>query len=423
MKLNRRHFIGIGAAAGLGSLLIFKNLDQILKLNPSLDERLDGFKRFAGRDSYFHPDLKVSSFSIKGEIMNDGIPVPAMHDGMACFQKNGGFVLTRNHEIGEDAGISSEVPGMAYDSLCKGGVSVIELDEKFNVTNQYLALTGTATNCSGGATTWGTWLTCEETFSTPGQDANVGKRHGYVFEVDPRLGKLTRGEPLPALGRFMHEAVATGPTTGYLYMTEDRGDGCFYRFIPNVKENLKAGGRLQALSVDANMKGRWLDVLEPDPEKDTVRYTMKDLGATTFARGEGIVADATSIYFTASTGGSMGLGQIYKVLDSPGETTDVTKVYEATDKMYLQNPDQMTVNSWGDLILCEDPVDRDISRLRGLTPEGKLYTIAVSTDGELAGVCFSPDMKTIFVNQQKPGITYAIHGDWEKIRREGRNLL
>ncbi len=58
-------------------------------------------------------------------------------------------------------------------------------------------------------------------------------------------------EPLPikAMGRFRHEAVAIDPRTGIAYLTEDMGDGygLFYRYLPNDRTKLLAGGKLQAL--------------------------------------------------------------------------------------------------------------------------------------------------------------------------------
>jgi hypothetical protein len=51
------------------------------------------------------------------------------------------------------------------------------------------------------------------------------------------------------LCRFNHEAAAVDPSTGYVYLTEDRGDSLFYRFVPNQPNNLSAGGILYALKI------------------------------------------------------------------------------------------------------------------------------------------------------------------------------
>lgn len=50
-----------------------------------------------------------------------------------------------------------------------------------------------------------------------------------------------------------------------------------------------------------------------------------------------------------------------------------------------------------------------------ITPEGKLYTIArLNAETELAGACFSPDGRTLFVNAYSPGRTLAITGPWRR---------
>ncbi len=51
------------------------------------------------------------------------------------------------------------------------------------------------------------------------------------------------------MGRFNHEAVAVDPISGIVYLTEDMGDGCFYRYIPNTPGKLLNGGKLQALAI------------------------------------------------------------------------------------------------------------------------------------------------------------------------------
>jgi len=45
-----------------------------------------------------------------------------------------------------------------------------------------------------------------------------------------------------------------------------------------------------------------------------------------------------------------------------------------------------------------------------------MYVLAMNarSDSEFAGVTFSPDGGTLFVNLQKPGLTFAIKGPWHK---------
>ena len=61
-----------------------------------------------------------------------------------------------------------------------------------------------------------------------------------------------------------------------------------------------------------------------------------------------------------------------------------------------------------------------------VTPEGKVYTLGrnaqqmagakVRGTSELAGVCFSPDGSTLFVNIYSPGCTLAVTGPWRSFR-------
>ena len=97
----------------------------------------------------------------------------------------------------------------------------------------------------------------------------------------------------------------------------------------------------------------------------------------------------------------------------------LTLYLEPNNTQLLQYGDNLTVSPWGDVVICEDGVEDQY--LRGITPEGKIYTLARCAyhgNAELAGSCFAPNHQTLFVNIQRPGITLAIVGPWERLRAE-----
>jgi len=437
-SINRRDFISAtiktGAALSLGNTLLYLS-------GCSRSERpiLNLVKDPAGICD-LSQGFKYAVISKHGDTMYDGHIVPDYHDGMGCFKgPKGEIILVRNHEISTYFPFNPESPEpqYAYDPESSGGTTTVWLDDKLEVTRHYLSLTGTIRNCGGGATPWGTWISSEEAAN---EGWMMGKRHGYNFEVNP-LKPIQLAQPLKAMGRFNHEAVAVDPLSGIAYQTEDDISGCFYRFLPNELGHFERGGILQALKfVDEETNHttknplqlkkkypcEWVTIDEPDPEKNTVHMEAQEKGAAIFVRGEGIVAHADGIYFACTSGGAQEIGQFFKYTpnqntggDSGGGGEDegsIELVYEATAKGVMENPDNITINQWGDLIICEDN-SLDAQFLVGLTPEGKIYHIASNTRSEWAGACFSPDGNTLFANIQKdPGMTIAIQGPWESLR-------
>ena len=80
----------------------------------------------------------------------------------------------------------------------------------------------------------------------------------------------------------------------------------------------------------------------------------------------------------------------------------------------IENADNLTVSPSGDLFVNEDGVGKDgIVRVR---PDGSLERFAMvrASDSEMAGICFSPDGSTMFVNIQHQGLTAVIQGPWAK---------
>jgi secreted PhoX family phosphatase len=340
----------------------------------------------------------------------------------------------------------------AYDSginghLSPGGVRRIVYNLKTGkIERQHLALCGTVRNCSGGATPWGSWISCEESVVESGLQGQT-KSHGYCFEVSAKASGLQKAKPLAAMGRFYHEAVAVDADTGIVYLTEDRPDGLFYRFIPTQPGKLSAGGRLQALVLQAvnrsvstaNLGGfrmpvnqpqavRWIDVDTSESARDDLRYRGQRAGAARFMRGEGMVVEKDDrnrtrrVWIMCTTGGQKALGQIFYYVPSSheGEAQEsaspgkLVLFSEPNNPQLLRNGDNLALMPNGDLLVCED--HQGIQRLIGVTPGGKYYVLARNPRGasEFTGATFAPDGSTLFVNMQQQGATVAITGPWHQ---------
>lgn len=374
--------------------------------------------------------FEYMSYGWTNDPMTDGTATPNAHDGMGAFRYGDRVHIVRNHERGASAAFTDPV----YNPAAGGGTTTIVFDpDAGEFVESYGSLGGTIRNCAGGPTPWGTWLTCEETFSVVD-----GHRHGYVFEV----ASEGKGSPVPykAMGRFNHEAAAIDPVTGYVYETEDRGDAAMYRFLPSVPGDLAKGGLLQAMVIgqptyDTRRDGEkaygkvsWIDIDEPDPATDTVRYQAQARGAAIFGRLEGAWYGNGRIYVITTDGGPAGQGQVFEL--DPA-TDELRVLFASPSEEVLNAPDNMCVSPRGGLVLCEDGGGTEY--VHGLTTEGEIFPFAannvdlrggtagkrvVPTDyrgSEWAGSVFEPrNGNWLFVNVQSPGITLAITGPWRQ---------
>ena len=410
------------------------------------------------------------AFSIIGGTLADGNAVPVNHDGMAAFahpMKPGVVRLIRNQEDRANPGQGSVGGPLAtrYDALAGGGNVTLDYDERrHRFLQDYISLNGTIVNCAGGiGFGFQSWLTCEET--TAGAPP-WGQPHGYVFVVPLNVepGGVQPAEPLKALGRFAHEAVAVDQRTGVVYLTEDAGSGVgsgFYRFLPASALNLAAGGTLQMLGLTGQLQAdlregqavgvrrpvQWFTIGDPDPASpgnSSATRTFNqgfEQGGATFNRLEGCWYERGQIFFVSTSGGDVkngdvnadgfqeGYGQVWRFLP---DSNELELIFESPGAAVLDSPDNLTVTPRGGLLFCEDdagsadgdthplaPGITDVNRLIGLTPGGEAFELAVNrlNDTELAGACFSPSGRTLFLNifgngSAGSGMTVAITGPW-----------
>jgi len=465
MTFSRRGFLGAGATSLAFAAFSARAQDEAVEAETYLNE-VEGYGALVP-DPKGLLDLpsgfRYQVISQAGETMSDGFLVPGKADGMGCFPVDAERVLlVRNHELSVSDihngafGLSERLADRVDRTKVwdfhngqrplPGGTTTQLYNLKTRQTErQHLSLAGTIVNCAGGVTPWGSWLTCEET--TLEQGLEVGKDHGWVFEVPSAHVGLIQPVALKGLGRFKHEAACIDPRTGVVYLTEDVADGLFYRFLPNDRRNLAAGGRLQALGLTEAPEGsdtrnqeektfpigatkavRWIDLDGVDNPYDDLRRRGHAQGAAVFCRGEGVFFGQGELYFACTAGGAAGSGQIFRYVPSPdegqaGEKDQPGKLQlfvESQNDRVLDYADNLVVAPWGHVIVCEDRYSDTLrNHLRGVTPQGKVYTLGRNVftgNSEFAGACFSPDGGTLFVNVQNPGITLAITGPWASVK-------
>lgn len=307
-------------------------------------------------------------------------------DGGATFPAaDGGWVYVSN----------SEVPFV-------GGASAIRFARDGTILDAYRILGGTNRNCAGGATPWGTWLSCEET------------PNGVVWECDPLGKRSDLPAARPALGHFAHEAAAVDPDAGHVYLTEDQPDGRLYRFTPDTYPVLDAG-RLEVAKVAPDGTVTWLPVPNAAPlllERPT-RHQVAD--STAFAGGEGAWF-ADGVLYVATSGDN----RVWAYDTGP---STIRVLYEPTSTSPLRGVDNVTGAPNGTLVVAEDGDDMQLVLLLPDGAASPLLQVVGHSGSEVTGPAFDPSTERLYFSSQRGGpagpglgITYEVRGPFHRVR-------
>lgn len=338
------------------------------------------------------------------------------------------------------------------------GLTPIPFSGTSEILGEKVAI-GTQSNCGGGETDWGTFLTCEENYAddwgeiryvAPGRSTKVdaskkmawgkvvaGKslHYGWVTEIHPETGVASK---LVKLGRFAHEgATFTRSKEGYpvVYMGDDAEDQFLYKFIADQKDSLDSGtlyvaniGKKAWIPLDFKTTPELRGVFESEAEMYVhTRHAASLVGATPLPRPEGIAIhpETQDVFVSLTNNTKKGnyFGFIAKLSedgqDAGADSFEFNVFAAGGPKSGFACPDNICFDSRGNLWMTSDIADKKIGNgvyasfannglfvfpTSGPNSGRALQVASAPNRAEFTGPRFSPDGQTLFLSVQHPGV-------------------
>ncbi len=327
--------------------------------------------------------------------------------------------LSVNHEGGNTSSAGVSMLDINYNNTSK----------LWQVTNSapidFLGIQGTARNCSGAVTPWGTIITAEE--SLPSGDANTDGYQdiGWLVEIDPVTRKImdydNNGTPdkIWKAGRMSHENAVVAADLKTLYEGNDENPGYVFKYVASAVRNL-SDGELFVLKLNGSLgsstSGTWIQVPNSTPtECNNVKNFAASVGATNFDSVEDVEIGTIDnmIYFTSKAS-----SRVYRFSDDGTTVSNFSVFVGNSSTQYAITHSGGTVNeSWGsgndnltfdqegNLYVIQDGSRNHIWMVRPChtqqSPKVELFAVTPA-GSEPTGMTFSPDNKFMFLSIQHP---------------------
>jgi hypothetical protein len=247
---------------------------------------------------------------------------------------------------------------------------------------------GTHFNSTGCITSWGSILSSEE-HPPAGMDSV-----GYVVEVDP--DEPHRWTRRWAMGRFSHEGIVE--LEGRFYMGDDSYEGYFFRFTPIFYGHLTFG----FLHAYREATRDWILITDPVHARDQAAA----LGATPYSRLEDCAYNPLDGYIYITATGKYDVPDLkLGYINRYDPITQTMERWLDGDGTYLANPDNIEIDSYGNLLVMEDQYSGNRAlygpnELMLIRPDRSIVTLmrGLEFTGEVTGLTLHESENLFWVN-------------------------